>query len=965
MASDGGIDFSQDELQSHHESRIRGLDAADFWGFAGGWNVDLLLGGKYHNGNSAHYQTYATGDFAHLGGVEEPTGYTNPYYPQRAVFGHWSGESTERFTVPDEVTGAAQRLPSMSQRARERVGRGEGSLMSFDVYYGDWVYMGREHKLWKSRDGGATWYAAFAFPDSGVVAQFAQSRADPAVFYAFAKSEGRPQQLFRSADHGESFTEVLAPGSNRTRMVLTLDPHDADHLWVSDVYGRTTYQSTDGGSSWTERPMSEFPNDRVSDLLLVHTPQGYVVYACRKRDVLMYESWTQAWRSFDEGLPYIVSSLEFAPFYARRKLRLGTQGRGVWEVELPHELLPQAVPMAARRRVFCKRDTITLESHSILDQADGATFAWSISPAPAYLSDASARRPRVVLDADGQYDVALTVKDAAGRTSTRTVEGLLHLEDRCAVGEAAGMALRLDVGQADVVATPMRADSMTIMMWVRPRQNNNYAALVMRRSGERAVGIHVWENGELGIHHNDSHWWKRSGLLLNYDAWNHVAVTFAPDGATLYLNGKASRITQRLDSLQWIGTVHIGADANWGDDRRISADIDELSIWNRPLSQTEVRSYRHHTLQPAAAPGLVNYYQFDEPALQAYDLVGEGHGSFIRNAGLKLSDAPVAAGRTSSIAALSAGLPTEVPALGLTVTAGDSIRGPLTVSYLEGTPHGRPQRPRMPNGYWIINDYSASAGDTVHGLQLAAVGLDVPSPTTQLLRRAPNDTSRMQWTEHGTGSLEQDRYVFDAVQGGLSGQYTFGTDAVFEVELLAFQGDSLRRQAHLNWQLRGYDARDRYALEHRAPGSSTFRQRFTAGAFGSVDSSYVDTGLVAGLHHYRLALTDADGATLYSEEVGVVIAQRPVVSGVSAFAKSHIAMGPNPVSAGGMLFFSLPAPTALFRIRVYDARGREAARMDAPGAAGATVSTAGLAPGVYFVEIELDEVLAVRQVVVQ
>ena len=172
IASDGGVDVSDDELADHHEARIYGLDAADYWGFAGGWNEDLLVGGKYHNGNGVHYQTYATGDFAHVSGVEEPTGYVNPYYPRRALFRHWYGEVTLQQEVPLDVRGTVRNLANMVMAPYERVGQSDGSTLAADVRYGEWVYLGRDDKLWASRDGGASFGLSFTFPDGDQIAQF-------------------------------------------------------------------------------------------------------------------------------------------------------------------------------------------------------------------------------------------------------------------------------------------------------------------------------------------------------------------------------------------------------------------------------------------------------------------------------------------------------------------------------------------------------------------------------------------------------------------------------------------------------------------------------------------------------------------------------------------------------------------------------------------------------------------------
>ena len=91
------------------------------------------------------------------------------------------------------------------------------------------------------------------------------------------------------------------------------------------------------------------------------------------------------------------------------------------------------------------------------------------------------------------------------------------------------------------------------------------------------------------------------------------------------------------------------------------------------------------------------------------------------------------------------------------------------MTYLETLPHDYPQRPRAPRGYWILNDYHDTPLDAAFELELSAASADVPGPATELLRRASNDTSAVDWRALGEGSLVDNAYRFDAIGGGLSG----------------------------------------------------------------------------------------------------------------------------------------------------------------------------------------------------
>ena len=60
IATDGGIDYSDDELLTN-QALNRGIQAADFWGFNTGWNEDTFTGGKYHDGTSGWFENYGLG----------------------------------------------------------------------------------------------------------------------------------------------------------------------------------------------------------------------------------------------------------------------------------------------------------------------------------------------------------------------------------------------------------------------------------------------------------------------------------------------------------------------------------------------------------------------------------------------------------------------------------------------------------------------------------------------------------------------------------------------------------------------------------------------------------------------------------------------------------------------------------------------------------------------------------------
>jgi len=101
VVNDGGINYSTDMFSSH-ESRAKGMYASDFWGFGSGWNEDLVVGGRYHNGNTAYRPSFEDGQFMRLGGAEAATGYVQPGGESIAYFSDISAKKIP-FGLSDAV----------------------------------------------------------------------------------------------------------------------------------------------------------------------------------------------------------------------------------------------------------------------------------------------------------------------------------------------------------------------------------------------------------------------------------------------------------------------------------------------------------------------------------------------------------------------------------------------------------------------------------------------------------------------------------------------------------------------------------------------------------------------------------------------------------------------------------------------------------------------------------------------
>src|SRR5205085_3849065 len=117
-----------------------GVSSSDFWGFDNGWNDDVMVGGRYHNGNTAMTSEYPAGTAIRLGGAESATGYLNPGDAHQAYF-----SDIGNLTVPHSVSDAIEWLSSSNEYPNEAYWESEFSGMTFDPHCYNVAWIGKDN----------------------------------------------------------------------------------------------------------------------------------------------------------------------------------------------------------------------------------------------------------------------------------------------------------------------------------------------------------------------------------------------------------------------------------------------------------------------------------------------------------------------------------------------------------------------------------------------------------------------------------------------------------------------------------------------------------------------------------------------------------------------------------------------------------------------------------------------------
>ncbi|MEZ4887916.1 MAG: LamG-like jellyroll fold domain-containing protein [Chitinophagales bacterium] len=710
VATDGGINYSNDEFATH-ESRKNGLVGSHFWGLGQGWNKDVLVGGRYHNGNTALYEVYGTGNSSRLGGGEAATGYVDLLNPLTTYF---SDISTS--LLDPTIAGKQSYTGQLGKYPHESYFHAENSEIVRDPRYAHHLYLGASTGLqdggfWKSTDNGNSFDLLHSF-GSGKVTGIEVSRQNPDLLYCVYNKTN----IYKSLDGGRTW-DVTANLPSSGSKLISINPANDQELWIFANTNNDTnkvFRTTDGGANWSNMTTSTLDGHRINDGFFQGGSQHSRVYVVSSYGLFYWDDIAAEWIDYHEGLPFVMGDVKhiFKPFYRDSKIRLSSV-MGIWEAPFEETSLPLAQPMTSQDIVYCSRDTVQFDCYSILNHAD-AIWQWTFSPEPLWVSSTTERNPKVLLQNETSYDVTLTVTDGNGNSDSKTIPNMVTVLSQCEAEKTTGLALQTS-NDGDWVQTPnipFTSNTVTMTAWVKPNGiQPEYSGIVMNDG--TTAGFNFREsNNTLGYHWPGGAWWWDSGLEVPADEWSHVALVATPNSLTVYVNGIGSTHTTDLEVVDF-GSLKIGSYKAWGG-RNYKGLIDEVCIWNRSLSQDEIRELRHLTQIPINDPDIIAYYQFNDNAKSILDRADSYHAALVGQAELTPSNAPFGGGVSHRTMINVAGT-YDFGETGTQLTFASNAtypNGEIVVSRLDVLPNTIPNDNSIQSQnlqqHWIINNYGSN-----------------------------------------------------------------------------------------------------------------------------------------------------------------------------------------------------------------------------------------------------------------
>lgn len=434
ITSDGGVNYSNDFFFSENLRKSAGIHGAEYWGFGQGWNEDVTVGGLYHNGVIAFYSPYEAGNYLQLGGGEPASGYVNPGN-NRKIYSTQIGSAI----IPESI-GEPILYGSFGIEPNESYWTAASSELEFYPSCYNICFTGKEHKLWKSEDGGSSFNALYTFGTNAnaSVRYIEIARNNPDIMYVTqAPAASGSGKLWKTTDGGISFSEITIPsvaGGSKDRILIAINPENPEQIYLAypGAYdGSKIFYSDNSGTSWSNITNSILNSEDCRSISYVAGTDGGLYYATNYS--IYYYNHSLGWNEFNNGLPFYTNSNILKPFYRDGKIRIATYGKGIWESALYEDpAYPIAQATVNKFNTFCATDTFYFEDYSFLNH-EGATWSWTFEDATPATSDI--RNPKIVFNSIGMHNATLTVTDINGNSSSNTITIEIQEVDRTNIAE--------------------------------------------------------------------------------------------------------------------------------------------------------------------------------------------------------------------------------------------------------------------------------------------------------------------------------------------------------------------------------------------------------------------------------------------------------------------------------------------------------------------------------------------------
>jgi PKD repeat protein/photosystem II stability/assembly factor-like uncharacterized protein len=254
------------------------------------------------------------------------------------------------------------------------------------------------NNVWKSIDNGNTVVKISNFTSNTGGKFLHVSHVDSNIIFT---------AFYRTINNGTTWTL-------NSKIIIAVDPDEPNKVWGKNSFSNTPglFFSTDTGNTWMPLAIQDIGalDQNLKMRPANNTDNG--IYLVNGKNIYYLDDRLSNWQPFNNGLPYINISDMFI-LEAFGKIRISTNGRGIWESSLFDNNQPPAADFIANKYSVCTGDTIQFYDNS-LNNGPGynPVYQWSFPGASPAFSNAA--NPRVAYTSPGVYTVTLSITNSNG-----------------------------------------------------------------------------------------------------------------------------------------------------------------------------------------------------------------------------------------------------------------------------------------------------------------------------------------------------------------------------------------------------------------------------------------------------------------------------------------------------------------------------------------------------------------------
>ncbi|MEO6693885.1 MAG: hypothetical protein ABIY50_06070 [Ignavibacteria bacterium] len=243
-----------------------------------------------------------------------------------------------------------------------------GPIMSHPDSAG--IYYTARTQVFKTTNWGSSWFA-ISSGTSGTIREMGIGKSSPEIMYASSGST-----LYKSTNRGYTYSNVSSGSGMPTRTITSVNVHPDSSLVAivtfSGFGSGKIFKTTNGGTSWIN-VSGNLPDSPANDGLIFYPNMSTGVYfIAMDVGVFVTYNYGQSWTELANGLPNTVA-MHMDYHLASNKLRIGTHGRGVWEIVV--ELPPVEVNVTVIPQGFYNQSSNRLNSKDTVEILVRNTFA--------------------------------------------------------------------------------------------------------------------------------------------------------------------------------------------------------------------------------------------------------------------------------------------------------------------------------------------------------------------------------------------------------------------------------------------------------------------------------------------------------------------------------------------------------------------------------------------------------------